>query len=102
MLKKIIMLTAFAIASFNANAYTECKANVQTVFTGEDGSVVATFDTAPATVFQNQTSVKNELALLLTATSSSLPVIVRWNSDGVACLGSGAARGDVGGIWITR
>lgn len=91
-----------SISMANAHAYTECKANVQSIFTGEDASVVATFDTAPPTAFQNQASLKNELALMLTAISSATPVIVRWNSDGVACGNGGSIRGDVAGIWISR
>ncbi|HDR9256661.1 hypothetical protein KDX16_09000 [Burkholderia vietnamiensis] len=98
---KLAVAVSIAAATQSSFAYTECKANVQSVYAGSDGTIVAVFDSAAPTSFSGQYA-KNMHATLLTAISSGQTVLVRWAADGVPCNNSGSIRGDTLGIWINR
>ncbi|WP_155627050.1 hypothetical protein [Burkholderia diffusa] len=98
---KVATAASIAIAAQSSFAYTECKANVQGVYAGNDGTIVAVFDSAAPSSFSGQ-YVKNMHASLLTAISSGQTVLVRWAADGVPCNNSGPIRGDTVGVWVNR
>jgi hypothetical protein len=99
---KISAAVVLAVMAQVSVASTECKTSIQRVFATTDGRMVADFDNAPETSFSMGQGQKNASAILLTAISSGLPVIVRWDASGVPCVNSGAQRTDAIGLWISR
>ncbi|WP_322083461.1 hypothetical protein [Burkholderia sp. BCC1972] len=98
---KVALAASIAAAAQSSFAYTECKANVQSIYAGNDGTIVAAFDSAAPSAFSGQYT-KNMHATLLTAISSGQTVLVRWAADGVPCNNSGSIRTDTIGLWINR
>jgi hypothetical protein len=83
-------------------AYTQCTGHITEIYTGDGGTVWVVMDnTVQWYVGPTDPNVKNILSSATTALALGNAITVRFQADAVTC-GSGAARGDVLGMYLTN
>lgn len=103
MRKRIAALMASALGASlcpqQALAVTECPVNVQSVFTGDDGSVWIFYTNGGSgIIYKTDPDFETTVSFAMSALLASRQIVVRYAADGVACTAS--ARSDLVGLYL--
>jgi streptogramin lyase len=103
MRKRIAALIAAALGASlcpqQALAVTECPVNVQSVFTGDDGSVWIIYtNSGSGVITKTDPDFDTTTSFAMSALLASRPITVRYAADGVPCTSAG--RHDLVGLYL--
>jgi hypothetical protein len=107
MRRVMVSLIAHLCVCSRAYGITECKGVVQSYFTdtgAAQGASAKLWVVMPSGlqwyILQSDADSKNILVGVTTSMATGLPVVVRFQTDGVACDSSFGVRTDVLGMWL--
>jgi hypothetical protein len=83
----------------HALAVTQCEIKIQSLFTGDDGSVWIFYtNNGSAAITQSDPDFATTVSFAMSALLASRPVVVRYAADGIAC--DASARHDLIGLYL--
>ncbi len=106
MMRTLSTFVALAIVCGQANAYTECKGVVTGYFTDTAADTggplvwVAMPRGLQWYVMQSDPDSKNIVAGVTVSMTTGMPIVVRFQANGVACDSTSGVRTDVLGMWL--